>query len=471
MIKAVTLVGVAMGALGFFESVEEEVYDPQLYRCQDGHDVSVEMESQCLEMHIDQTAYVGDDFPEEWGEEDWNSTEGFLSYALNLKHSFNDTEIVGNRKKYAHAFGVTVPIAWKPTKAAKDGNYTGLFRTGGKHGFLRFSIPKVAFSTEGPSRSPPAVAVKLFRRLSPSGNLLFISSDDGAGLIPSRLSTHTAISRNGSWLTRAHRSTLESYTVFPGFSGTSRFAKFDRFGMKGDDVVFPFEVHLVASKSLRALAAPDATTPAKLLSTLRDSIPSEGKLFDVYAVAEPRTLGGASCVTLTSRLDARVISAANCSWQKIGAIYAKGAAKTSAYGDEIMHFSHTRFEEDLEYECSKTWKAFLYHHGAISKTRLLDGTIRFFLNAANLMNWLMGEARESLNAFMGTGPARIGTAGTEPEVTEPMVQPPTENGIDEHEHPHGSLEGKDIDACPYMAALKKAREAKEAEERAKVGGA
>mmetsp|Transcript_27550 Transcript_27550/g.51405 ORF Transcript_27550/g.51405 Transcript_27550/m.51405 type:complete len:460 (-) Transcript_27550:1385-2764(-) len=459
MIKVAVLLGAAVVALGFFEESESEVFDPEVYRCQDGHEVSVDMEFQCLEMYIGQTAYAGDDLPKGWGEQGWNATEGFASYALNLRDSFNETEFVGNRRKHGHEFGVVLPIAWKSTKAAKQGPYTGLFRTGGKKGFLRFSIPKLAFAPEGPSHNKAsAVAVKLLRRLSPSGNILFISTGNDTGLIPSRLSTHATLTSNGSWLARAHASTLQSYTDFPGFMGMSRFAAIDRFGITGDETVFPFEVHLVATKALRSLAVPEAATAAKMLTATRDSIPSGGKLFDVYAIAEPRTFGeGDSCVTLTSRFNSSAISTDECNWKKIGGIYAQGAAKISTYGDEVMHFSHTRFEDDLEYECAKSWKLFLLSHGVISKTRLADGVSRFVSNAAMLFDWLIGVAREAWKAIVGPDPAAEAIDETD--------------SSDEPEHPHGSLEGKDVESCPYMAALKKAREAKEAEEKAKAEGA
>eukprot|EP00472_Partenskyella_glossopodia_P009678 CAMPEP_0197525314 /NCGR_PEP_ID=MMETSP1318-20131121/10846_1 /TAXON_ID=552666 /ORGANISM="Partenskyella glossopodia, Strain RCC365" /LENGTH=516 /DNA_ID=CAMNT_0043078541 /DNA_START=177 /DNA_END=1727 /DNA_ORIENTATION=- len=492
------LAGLSLPACGEMHASEAE---PVVYPCEDGHEFEPEMEWQCVDMYIDRTAY-GKFAPEERPGEFYGEVPRGLkveptNFVRNVKYldkmsgiGARDTRVFEESEALdgdiLHRFGgiVTQGIAWEATGEAKE--FTGLFRSGGEHGFVRYATTQ----TPGlPGTSMPvAIAIKIFRKKAPSGNLHFVSTigDD------SPLTTHPpSIFKIDKELTFEEQLTAAaferaSWSNWPSYAGTSRFAKWSSDGVLEEKTIFPFEVVIVPTSGE---AAPKlASTLEKKLGNLGDSgsawfnslqtLPSKGVLFKVYAISMPH-LNETSCVTSLNGLSRDVLTNSECGWKHVGTIHAKGPPRASRYGDEIMHFARTRFEEDLSHIYGRKWKVFLdLNRAKLVRTSSLQAAgFQIMFEAATYVEKLVAKVGGYLNrspmiqrilVYLASWHTwRFGDE-KESESTTSSSGTNTNDDDNNNNNPHpwlsDSAETYTEGDCPYLNAMNKQKLAEQAQQ-------
>ena len=125
-------------------------------------------------------------------------------------------------------------------------------------------------------------------------------------------------------------------------------ADYDAYGNREYKPKWPFMMRLLPND---VCGIPDHYTGNFAESVYRKGcIPAGTTLFDVFAMAEPKELGGKE--------------------QLIGHIVTTSKMVTSTYGDTRLFFRHQRFEEDLA--ARPEWRPFVEDFRKLGHTRFAD---------------------------------------------------------------------------------------------------
>ncbi|GAB5365767.1 hypothetical protein AAMO2058_001086400 [Amorphochlora amoebiformis] len=431
------------------------------YPCFDGREISADMEFQCVEMHITETEY-------NTAKRSVDSTQSSVfsmleALSLGFQGIFSDSEVVDHSVKQMHTHGIILPISWKLLskkfrKKSPVPNYSGLFASGGK-GFLRLSLANHhPDALSPPPSSSLAAAIKIYRDQKPSGNLLFLPSDganpNSTGYFSENLTNRPLTNGEGDLVRAGVGGSFSRLSSYPFHAGTSNFALYDKKGhTDGDSILFPFEIQLVPSRTLRKLSQklpiPEESSENFLrnlqtsISTVISEIPEKGKLFDVVANQAPQTSG--NCTSGVKPLLVR-----DCGWVRIGSIHSKGKAVASAYSDGRMRFAHTRFEADLKYPSAKEWVE------ALKNTETWQaGIFHLAVYGLSVVGYKSLQYAEKLSENLSALLRKLGLTKVE--------EMGAEDSTDAKENPHPWMGMGTEEDCPYMKALNAQRELEEAQ--------
>jgi len=446
------------------------------------------MEFQCVDMHIDQSAFASREAAAEAA--GVASIEGWLGWTKILEkiatgkdyaELYEGGEVHAGQRRLTYTFGATIPIQWESTEAAKAEKYTGLFLSGGDYGFLRLSALRTLREMIGHEPFELTAAIKLFRKGMKSGNLWFGPMDPDHQLNTKDILTTHPKTRQKGILFDLFVASLHRAADYASFSGCSDFGHFDQDGNNAVNVRVPFEAILLPSPAFYQAIETRSQDPSTFVeSLLRLRFNPGVTLFDVFALSVPGQMSNSTlCFNgLGSTLNIEALSSDECEWKIIGKIVAKGPSRLSRYGDERMRFSRTRFTEDLNLPSSEAWRAFLESkRSIISPYPYLPMR---FLQRIITASWILAEYAVSILVWLGefyglieTKPSSIedcpyyqainyfnGDSETSSEESSSDNNANSDTAGMPPSHPHAG-DGLTEEDCPYMQAMKKRLEEEE----------
>jgi len=221
------------------------------------------------------------------------------------------------RKKAIHVQGVVCKFEFEVDRGSP---YTGVFSPGTHAGLIRMgSATNPPIALPGIPKTFPGVAVKFLRNGVKSGNFVALAESGAAfrgDFFKEPLQNHVA----PPGLLSAFQK-FQQASKCMSMVGLSDLCMADTNGTQVDrsQVMFPFKVSLKP----RAEASPYSATGDAVLGAL-SKIPSGTKLWDLHATPWPLYPS-----------------------KKIGTFKTTSQCHTTLFGDDSLHFSHQRMEEDF----------------------------------------------------------------------------------------------------------------------------
>jgi len=250
-----------------------------------------------------------------------------------MKVSFEQAgdEMLG-RTKYIHSVGATGKV--KFIKKGKT-QYTGIFQ-GADYGLIRLS------SAAEPSKSQalaPGMGLKFLRDGVDSANLVSMFGVNGQpddwNFFSNDFFTHIGPAQGVALNLLATK--FSTATNFIQEVGLSDFAKYDEAGTENSNLKFPFSLRFVPHSAIKALFPKELPGDDYMvyLDQLK-TVPANSALYKVYAMDQPKELGGKESL--------------------IGDLVLDGSLVSSKWGDDKLFFRHQYMDDDLKLQ--PTWEKY-----------------------------------------------------------------------------------------------------------------
>jgi len=252
----------------------------------------------------------------------------FSTLADDMPYQF----LIQRRPKLIHSVGAIANARW----TALSSSFTGILGEGCRDLFIRFSL---AAQPGGSSAYTPAISIKCLRNGIPSGDIFGMYSlqgQDSWNFFKHDYTNHVPdLSTNAGIILQRLRARFADASSYPVMIGLSNLAKYTENGTLVQNPKFPFRLifHPVSAwHTFYPDSQPSVPFEQQLASTLKPS-----PLYQIYAQVEP---------------DDDISK-----FVQIGQIDLTSTATTSKFGDTLMFFQHTRFEDDLVYRPDWAQKA------------------------------------------------------------------------------------------------------------------
>jgi len=226
------------------------------------------------------------------------------------------------RQKLIHSVGCISQIQFVITDNSLG--YTGLFKSGADHAFLRFSTATEYDAT--PYSITPGLSFKFLRDGVPSSNFMSMYSLEGQAsfnFFKHDLTNHVPnLSPNASYTLYLLGQKFLTASSFPTMLGLSDFATYDQSGNQTNSPNFPFRLVFQPSLKFKSIF-PDAFTTSDLCSQL-STLSAPQPIYHIWAEPQP--------------LATPVL---------IGYVQMMTSPTASLFGDQTLFFQHQRMEDDL----------------------------------------------------------------------------------------------------------------------------
>ena len=225
-----------------------------------------------------------------------------------------------DHSKRIHSVGGVAKAIWKNVG---DHNYTGLFSQNETMAFVRLS-----YAGE-PSRTgtTPGIGLKLFRDGLPSANLVAMKSLSGqsSGNFFQEIFSNHVEAPPGSSILNLLESKFNDVSSPATMVGLSDFASFNETGdmLAMEDIQFPFRLMFHPNPELQNKFK--GARPRDSLQRMLASIANGTKLYDIYALSAPNSVGE----------------------EKIGELYTSSDIIFSDASDNFLFFRHQKMMEDF----------------------------------------------------------------------------------------------------------------------------
>eukprot|EP01123_Difflugia_compressa_P000441 TRINITY_DN1051_c0_g2_i1.p1 TRINITY_DN1051_c0_g2~~TRINITY_DN1051_c0_g2_i1.p1 ORF type:complete len:339 (+),score=62.57 TRINITY_DN1051_c0_g2_i1:3-1019(+) len=250
-----------------------------------------------------------------------NMNLSFDTLADDMPYQFDGFQ---RRPKLIHSVGVIAKATWKAT----SNPFTGVIGKGCKDVLFRLSLAR---QPDASTPYTPGISLKCLRDGIHSGNMFAMYSlqgQDSWNFFKHDLTNHVGdLSSSAGYILNKLRQTFASASNYPVFIGLSDLASYQDDGTEVNNPVFPFRLIFHPYTNWHNFypdTQPSSTFQQQLASTLTPS-----NLYHIYAQVEPED-------TINQFI-------------KIGDITLTSTASTSLFGDSLMFFQHTRFENDVDY--------------------------------------------------------------------------------------------------------------------------
>lgn len=241
-----------------------------------------------------------------------------------VKTSFDakaDVFPIPGRTREIHSVGIVAPISFIPMGS----DYTGIFKGGAKHGFIRASSAAAPSTSSGWT---PGVGVKFLRDGERSVNFVAMPSLDGQkcsgndkNFFEKSFQNHIAATSN--FALKLIQKKFWQASSCPLMVGLSDFAKMDAHGKAAEgDVKFPWELVMRPPAGLVAEVDCDHY-PSSLHNSLQALTPNT-TIFNVFAKSDPEA-----------------------GETQIGSFVLTDKFTTSKFGDAEIFFKHQYMEDDF----------------------------------------------------------------------------------------------------------------------------
>jgi hypothetical protein len=229
------------------------------------------------------------------------------------------------RLKYVHSVGAVGQVVWTPVAGH---TYTGIFASGSKKAFIRFSPAKAIES----NLIVPGFAIKFLRSKVHSGNFMAMPSLDGQAsfnFFEKNFTNHPAPPTG--WALQIVGKKFSEASNCPIQVGLSDAASFDEDGTSASTPNFPFKIIFVPSGKV---VFPTTHYDDAGFGRLMAAIPVGTELFHAVAFASPDAEKAKQGVV-------------------IGHVSSASKFQKSSYGDLRLFFKHTYMEND--YKLRPSW--------------------------------------------------------------------------------------------------------------------
>jgi len=247
------------------------------------------------------------------------------------------------RPKVIHTVGVIAKAQWISTG---NHTYTGIFK-GSNACFLRASHAKKPIPS--PANTVPGISMKFLRDNVPSANLFAMYSLEGQtsfNFFEHDLTNHVPDLNEDAidFALKQLKKAFMKASKWPTMLGLNQMATFDEDGNAENSPNFPFRLVFHPTKEAHT-KFPSTPNNDELYLTKQLDGYNPGKLFDVYAQADP-----------TADLE------------KIAEVHTTTPFSGTNYGDENMFFQHTRMEADVQFhpEWTDDIEAILAHQRSVA---------------------------------------------------------------------------------------------------------
>jgi len=237
---------------------------------------------------------------------------------MNLSFDTVSDTMPADRIKRTHPVGTTTLMEFI---AKDDTPYTGIFK-GCKHAVMRIS----EFATTAPEmpHTTPGHGMKFLRDGMASANWFMMFAFDGQTSFNFFKNRWTNILREmeNECARESIGKHLAEVTDFPGGMSVMELAQFDQYGVEIKDFHWPFQIE-VEPYDVYGWTDEYQNDFLDQLSV----IPANTAMFKVFAYDEPPEHGGEE--------------------KLIGWLVSRSETTSSLWGDEMLHFQHHRYEDDI----------------------------------------------------------------------------------------------------------------------------
>ena len=235
-----------------------------------------------------------------------------------------DGRIYGTRTKYIHSVGAVGKVKFI---AEKDTPYSGVFK-GADYGIIRLSA-----AAEPSKKQPlaPGLGLKLLRDGVDSANVVALFDLDGQ---PGDWNFFS----NDCWNHIGGPDNLPAKVLAKKFAEATpyiqevslkNFATANQLGEVENDIVYPYSIGFRPHDDVKNLFPKDLPDDDYMAYIKQlPTVPEDSVLYEVYAMDQPKELGGTETL--------------------IGKVQLDGSLISSKWADENLYFRHERVSDDIQ---------------------------------------------------------------------------------------------------------------------------
>uniref|UniRef100_A0A7S3MTX1 Uncharacterized protein n=1 Tax=Strombidium inclinatum TaxID=197538 RepID=A0A7S3MTX1_9SPIT len=233
-------------------------------------------------------------------------------------------KVYGTRTKYIHSVGAVGKVKFV---AEPDSPYSGVFQ-GADYGLIRLTA-----AAEPSKKQPlaPGIALKILRDGVDSANVVALFDLDGQpdnwNFFAHASWNHIGAPDNVPAKVLAKK--FAEATSYIQEVSLKNFATHDQNGLESNDIKYPFSIGFKPSDDVKDLF-PTELQDDDYMSYIKQlpTVPADSTLYDIYALDQPKELGGQEVL--------------------IGKVVLDGSLKTSKWADENLFFKHERVSDDIQ---------------------------------------------------------------------------------------------------------------------------